>query len=94
MRDKITKTYKKSTNPKVNRVDLDPKKISDKLLISHRVDQLQRHDAHITVKDEKERSPHNPSFRLINPSKSDIRKVSKTILDQLNKEITSSIYTF
>ena len=53
MRDKITKTYKKSTNPKVNRVDLDPKQISDKLLISHRVDQLQRHDAHITVKDEK-----------------------------------------
>ena len=62
-----------------------------KQLISDRVDQLQKHDSHITVKDKKERFPHNPSFRLINPLQSDIRKVSKTILDGMNKEITSSI---
>ena len=91
LRDKIPKTYKKSNNLSVNRVDLDPKKIVDKLLISHTVDQLQKHDAHITVKDKKERFPQNPSFRLINPLKSDIRRVSKTILDEMNKEITSSI---
>ena len=30
----ITKTYQKSTNSKVSRVDLDAKKIADKLLIS------------------------------------------------------------
>ena len=40
LRDNITKTYKKSTNSKVNRVDLDVKKIADKLLITDRVDQL------------------------------------------------------
>ena len=91
LRDNITKIYKKSTNSKVNRVHLDAKKVADKLLISARVDQLQKHDAYITVKDHKESFTHNPSFRLINPSKSYIGKVSKTILDQMNKEITSSI---
>ena len=40
LRDNIIKTYKKSTNSKVNRVDLDVKKIADKLLITDRVDQL------------------------------------------------------
>ena len=38
LRDNITKTYKKSTNSKVNTVDLDVKKIAGKLLISDRVD--------------------------------------------------------
>ena len=54
-----------------------------------RVNQLQKHDAYITVKDPKDSFPHNPSFRLINPSKPDIGKVSKTILDRMNREITS-----
>ena len=91
LRDNITKIYKKSTNSKVNRVDLDAKKIADKLLIGDRVDQLQKQDAYITVKDHEESFPQNPSFRLINPSKSYIGKVSKSILDRMNKEITSSV---
>ena len=52
---------------------------------------MQKHEVYITAKDHKESFPQNPSFRLINPSKSDIGKVSKTILDRMNKEITSSI---
>ena len=43
------------------------------------------------VKYHKESLPHNPSFRFINPSKSDIGKVRKIILDRMNREITSSI---
>ena len=62
------------------------------MLIIDRVHQLLRHDAYITVKDDKESFPHNSSFRLINPSKSTIDEVSKSILDQMNKEITSSIH--
>ena len=65
LRDNITKTYKKSSNSKVNRVDLDAEKIVDKLLISDKIDQLQKHETYITVKDHKK---NFPSFRLINPS--------------------------
>ena len=67
---------KTSANWKVNEVDLDAKNIACKLLKSDRFDQLQK---------------HNPSSRHINTSKPDIGKVSKTTLDQVNKEITSSI---
>ena len=87
LRDNITKTYKKSTNSKVNTVDLDVKKIAGKLLISDRVDQLQKHDAYITIKDHKESFSNNPSFRFISPSKSGIGKVSKITLNNMNKEI-------
>ena len=47
------------------------------LLISDMFDQLQKHNSYITFN--RESFPHNPSFRLINPSKSDISKVKKTI---------------
>ena len=66
------------------------KKIADKLLISDRVDQLQKQTPYTyNGKDHRERFPHNPSFRLINPSKLDVGKVSKAIL--MHKEITSCI---
>ena len=61
--------HKRSANSESNRVDLDAEKIADKLLIRDRVDQLQKHDANITVKDHKESFPHNPLSRLINPPK-------------------------
>ena len=54
LKDNITKAYKKSTTSKISRVNLDSKKIANKLLISHRFDQLQKHDKHIMVKDHKE----------------------------------------
>ena len=42
-------------------------------------------EAYITVKDHKEGFPQKLSFQLINPSKSDIRKISKNLLDKINK---------
>ena len=45
---------------------------------------LQQSEAYITVKDHKEEFPANPKFRLINPSKTDIGRVSKVILDKIN----------
>ena len=44
-------------------------------------------EAYITIKDQKEGFPNNLSFRLLNPSKSDIGKISKNILDQINKSL-------
>ena len=55
-------------------------------------DKLQKYDAYITVKDHKESFRPNPSFKFINPSETDIDKVSKTILDRMNKKNTSSIH--
>ena len=51
---------------------------------------MQETEAFISVKDHKERFPNSSSFRLINPSKSEIGKISKHILDKINKSLLSN----
>ena len=48
---------------------------------------MQEAEAFLTVKDQKERFPHTLTFRLINPSKSDIGKISQSLLDIINANI-------
>ena len=48
---------------------------------------MQETEAFLTVKDQKEGFPHTLSFRLINPSKSDIGKISQSLLDTINANI-------
>ena len=55
------------------------------------MERLQQSEAYITVKDHKDDFPANPKFRLINPSKTDVGKVSKVILDRINKELLEKI---
>ena len=63
------------------------KKIAQKLEIDDRVEKMQETEAFLTIKDHKEGFPHTLSFRLINPSKSDIGKISKSLLDSINENI-------
>ena len=63
------------------------KKIAQKLEIDERVEKMQETEAFLTIKDHKEGFPHTLSFRLINPSKSDIGKISKSLLDSINENI-------
>ena len=58
--------------------NLDANKIVEKLEIDDRVEKMQETEAFLTIKDHKEGFPHTLSFRLINPSKSDIGKISKS----------------
>ena len=48
---------------------------------------MQEAEAFLTIKDHKEGFPHMLSFRLINSSKSDIRKTSKSLLDTINENV-------
>ena len=48
---------------------------------------MQEPEAFLTVKDQKEGFPHTLSYRLINPSKSDIGKISQSLLDTINANI-------
>ena len=66
----ITKTYKKSDETKIAEIDKAAGQIALKLGLDDRMERLQNSEAYITVKDHKENFPANPSFRLINPSKS------------------------
>ena len=89
LHDNITKTYKKSDQRKINNINKDAKKIAIDLDLEDRIDKMQESESYITVKDHKEDFPHKVSCRLINPSKSDIGKISKHILDKINQKIRS-----
>ena len=52
---------------------------------------MQESECYITVKDHKKDFSHKISCRLINPSKSDIGKLSKIILDKINSDVLSSV---
>ena len=84
LRENVTEIYKKSNRDKVNKINTETKKIATKLKIDDRVQQFREAEAFITVKDHKDNFPNFPTFRLINPSKSEIGKISKSILDKIN----------
>ena len=51
---------------------------------------MQETEAYITIKDHKDEFPNKIPCRLINPSKSNIGKISKAILDTINKNVVRS----
>ena len=65
----------------------EAKKITASLALSDRVKQIAKKPAFITLKDHKENFESHPKCRLINPSKSEIGKIAKQILDVINKDI-------
>ena len=45
----------------------------------------------ISLKDHKENFQNNPTVRLINPAKNELGKISKVILDKINKNIRENL---
>ena len=58
-----------------------------KLNIDEIIEKMLETEACITIKDQKNGFPNDPSFRLIHPSKSDIGRISKNILDKINPRV-------
>ena len=86
----ITKSYKKAHPSTVRDIHTENKKIATKLGIDDRVDTTANTDAFITLKDHKPNFANKPTYRLINPTKSEIGKISKVPLDRMNSKITSA----
>ena len=85
--ENVTKTYKKSDFTKVDQINDECKRIVSNLKIADRTEKLQESEAYSTVKDHKDGFPNKISCRLKNPSKTDIGKISKSILDRVNESI-------
>ena len=51
---------------------------------------MSEQQAFFTVKDHKEDFRTNPKYRLLNPTKSDIGKINKIILDRVNNDLSAS----
>ena len=83
----IMKSYKKAHPNTIRDIHAENKKIATKLGIDDRVDTTANKDAFVTLKDHKPNFANQPTCRLINPTKSEIGKISKEILDRINSKI-------
>ena len=90
LRENITKTYKKTDRRKVKSISYEVNKIVEKVSIDDRVEKMQENEAFITIKDHKEGFSHQVSCRLLHPSKSNIGKISKALLDKINSAVLSA----
>ena len=88
--ENITKNYRKANADSANQVNQELKKITTKHDISEKVEIMAHRQAFITLKDHKESFKNNPTCRLINPAKSNLGRVSKSIVDKINQKIRTA----
>ena len=87
----ITKDYKKAASTSVHSINAKSKEIAQSLHLADRMECMKQPEAYVTVKDHKPDFYARPSFRLINPSKTDVGKISKDMLDEINSKLLASI---
>ncbi|KAJ8048904.1 hypothetical protein HOLleu_01408 [Holothuria leucospilota] len=61
--------------------------LAEKHEVSDRINVMKPTDAFVTLKDHKPNFTNRPTCRLINPAKSELGKVSKSILDRVNEKV-------
>ena len=84
--DDIT-TYKKANDNTIININNEAKNIAANLNIDDRTECMAKRQAFITLKDHKDNFQNNPTCRLINPAKSEIGRISKQILENINTTI-------
>ena len=83
----INRDYRKAPADALNKINDDAMDIIEKNKIKGRVKKYEQKEAFITIKDHKAGFPTTVKTRLINPSKTHIGKVAKTILDEINNAV-------
>ena len=92
MNDNLTSSYKKlnlsnSKNNLENAINKEAKLITNKLKLSDRVSKLSKKECYLLLKDHKPNFNNKITARLINPTRTEIGRISKTILERINKQI-------
>ena len=70
---------------------MEAKSIATKLKFIDRIEKLAEAPAYVTLKDHKENFRPKQSCRLINPSKNEIGKISKIVLEKTNKKLLKEL---
>ena len=84
----VTKSYKLAPDSHTDKITNIDKNIATSLDLDSRIERLAEKTAFITLKDHKPNFQNKPTCRLINPTKSEIGKISKRILEKINKTLT------
>ena len=89
--ENITKDYKKAKVGTMHEVNSRTAEIAKDLKLEKRMEVYTASESYFLVKDHKENFPSVLSVRLINPCKTDLGKVSKRILQDLNTDLNLKI---
>ena len=87
----ITSEYKRALDSDYHDIIQSEKCVADRLELADRMERPTQSNARITIKDHKPNFRTDTKCRLINPSKVDSGKVSKQILDRINKGARASL---
>ena len=88
----ITKSYKKSTDRLEKAINMEAKNIAKKIQLSDRIECFAKTPAFMTLKDHKDNFQSSLHCCLINPSKSELGKVSKSILENINQHLVKLLH--
>ena len=83
--DNVTKTYKKH-HPKLETlINLEAKTNAELINLDERIECIVRTPVLVTLRDHKPDFRKNPPCRLINPARNELGKVTKLIIEKINK---------
>lgn len=85
--ENITKTYKKANNNIPEKINSEAKTLAKNFGVEDRLNVMATQQCFITTKDHKEDFRVNPKYRLINPTKSELGKISKQIIQRINNQL-------
>ena len=87
----ITSTYKKASEKIKERIEQSGKKFADDKGVLEKIGRNGDTECFITLKDHKPNFENHPKTRLINPSKNEIGRLSKVILDDINRKVQDAL---
>ena len=93
LHENITRDYKLDRNDKLNSINQDTLDHTCNLDIEDRMECHSEQNAFLTIKDHKEGFPNSIKCRVINPASNNLGKVSKRILDKINKSCRDATET-
>ena len=83
LNNNITKDYKKVDDKLADRIAKEDKKAAIELEVADRMYCTTKRESFITLKDHQENFMNNPKCRVLNPTKSELGKVSKQMLEKI-----------
>ena len=89
--ENITKDYRKAKVGSMHEVNSRTAEIAKDLKLEKRMEVYTASESYFLVKDHKDNFPGTLSVRLINPCKTNLGKVSKKILQDLNTDLNLKI---
>ena len=88
LHENITKSYKKSPTRLEKSINLEAKEIAARVKLDDSIEYMAKAVAYITLKDHKDNFGSAHPCRLINPCKSEIEKISRSILENINRKVS------